>query len=345
MRGRCPQGRWGTYGWILYLFAFTFSLYAETPTIAFAEMQSGNYLSALGIWNKIIAAEPNYPVGLMSRGYCNMMLGNYEAAGDDYLKADALSQNLDSKAGAQWAFLGAEKYPESLQWGRAALSVDPKNFYVKMRLAEAYKETGDSGSSNEIYTSLIEEHGARAVTYAPAAAIIPYYQSTTFSGSRLKSSGYDAGAFGVWNFQSGMSLGAGYAQSNLGNPAATGGYDTKEIKAMAGFLFSDLAHLTLTGHYLSSNYSLLDNAVTISAAYRSSIYSRFTFGADALIFSSHKGLQLNPQYHIPLARGLTLGLGANLQAIKFTQTTLFYGAATAALKYCFSIFCASAGGL
>ena len=308
-------------------------------------MQSGNYLSALGIWNQVISSEPNYPVALMNRGYCNLMLGEYDAASEDYLKADSLSQNLDAKAGAQWAYFGAEKYAESLQWGRAALSIDPQNFWVKMRLAAAYKENGDSSSAREIYTGLIDEHGARAVTAAPAGMLMPYYQNTNFTGSRLKSSGYDSGAFATWNFQSGMSLGAGYAQSNLGNPTSTSGYETREIKAMAGFLFSDLSHLNLTGHYLSSNYSLLDNAVTISATYKTSIYSNFSFGADALIFPSHKGLQFNPQYQMPLARGLTLGLGANLQAINYTQTTSFYGAASASLRYCFSIFCASAGAL
>jgi tetratricopeptide (TPR) repeat protein len=36
------------------------------------------------------------------------------------------------------ASLSVGKYSESLQWGRAALAIDPGNYWVKLRMAAAY---------------------------------------------------------------------------------------------------------------------------------------------------------------------------------------------------------------
>lgn len=330
---------------LMLSFAMSASVFAASAAGAYAEMQAGNYLAAIQTWNKLIAAEPEYVVALNNRGYCNLMLGNFAAAADDYLKADAISQNLDAKAGAQWAYLGAEKYGESLQWGRAALAIDPGNYWVKLRLAAAYKENGDSSAAENLYADLKERHGARSLSYAPAAQLIPYYQNISYSGSRLKSSGYDAGMFGLWNFNSGVTLGAGYAQSTIGNPASATPYETREAKLQAGYLFSDLSHLSFHGHYLSSNYALLDKAVTLSGLYKTNIASGFAIGVDALIFPQHKGAALNPQYALPLTNSLTLNFSGTLQAIRFSQITNFYGAAGASLAYCRRAFCLSAGGL
>lgn len=325
--------------------ALSGSLFAASTSEAFAEMQAGNYDSALKIWDKLIQNESEYVVALNNRGYCNLMLGNFAAAAEDYLKADAISQNLDAKAGAQWAYLGAEKYGESLQWGRAALAIDPGNYWVKLRMAAAYKENGDSSAAENLYEDIKERHGARSLSYAPAGQLIPYYQGVTYSGSRQKTSGYDAGMFGLWNFNSGHSIGAGYAQSNIGNPASATAYETREAKLQTGYLFSDLSHLSFNGHYLSSNYALLDKAVTLSGVYKTNISSGFAIGFDALIFPQHKGAALNPQYTLPLTNSLTLNLSGTVQAIRFSQVTNIYGAAGASLAYCRWAFCLTAGGL
>ncbi len=347
--GGVAVGRGGAIVITLFLFFWVQTLHANTATTAVstavAEMQSGNYLAALNIWQKLLETEPQYITALNNKAYCNLMLGEYAAAAEDYLKADAISQNLDSKAGAQWALLGAEKYGESIQWGRAALAIDPQNYPVKLRMASAYKENGDSSSAENIYADLMHQYGARSLSYAPAGQLIPYYQNIAFSGSRMKSSGYDAGVFGLWNFNSGLSVGAGYAQSNIGNPASTTGYETREAKLSSAVLFSDLSQISFTGHYLSSNYSLLNNAVTLSAAYKNHITSRFTIGGDVLIFSSHKGAALTPQYMFPLTKSLSLGISGTVQAIRFSQVTNFYAAGGAALHYCLGTLCLSAGGL
>lgn len=325
--------------------ALSASLFAASTSEAYAEMQAGNYSAALKTWDKLIENESEYVTAINNRGYCNLMLGNYAAAINDYLKADAISQNLDAKAGAQWAYLGAEKYGESLQWGRAALTIDPGNYWVKLRMAAAYKGNGDSSAAENLYADIKERHGARSLSYAPAGQLIPYYQGISYSGSRLKSSGYDAGLFGSWNFNSGLTLGAGYGQSNIGNPTSATGYETRELKMQTGYLFSDLSHLSFSGHYLSSNYALLDKAVTLSGMYKTHIASGFALGVDALIFPQHKGAALNPQYALPLTNSLTLNLSGTVQAIRFSQVTNIYGAAGASLAYCRWAFCLSAGGL
>lgn len=312
---------------------------------ALAKMQAGSYADAAALWQKIIGQEPEHVTAINYLGYSQLMLGEYDRAAETYQRADAISENLDSKAGTQWALLAGEKYGDSIPWGKAALALDPANFWVRRRLALAYEGMGDADTAGKFTTDLIEVHGTRALTGAPAGQLIPFYQQIDFSGSSKKTSGFDAGAFALWNFNSGITLGGGYARNVIANPAAADGYNTNEFKFMSGFVFSDLSSLNLTSHVLSSNYSYLDSAVTLSAAYRPGLFSRFTISGDALIFPAHGGAALSPQYNLPLGRYFTLGLGGQAQAIAFTQAMKLYGAASASLTFCASGWCLGVGGL
>lgn len=334
-----------TRGLIFAFFLITPVAAAGEATEAWKKMQSGSYAEAAELWRKIIGKEPEHVTAINYLGYSQLMLGEYDTAAETYQKADAISENLDSKAGAQWALLAGEKYGDSIPWGKAALNLDPANFWVRRRLALAYEGIGDTDTADKFTADLIEVHGTRALTGAPLAQVIPVYQQINFSGSSKKTSGFDAGALALWNFNSGVTLGGGYARNVIANPASADGYNTNEFKLMSGFVFSDLSSLTLTSHVLSSNYSYLDNAVTFSATYRPGLFSRFVISADALIFPAHGGAALSPQYNLPLGRYLTLGLGGQVQAIGFVQTMKLYGAASAALTFCASGFCLGVGGL
>lgn len=321
------------------------SVSAATPADAYGEMERGNYTSAAAKWQSVIASEPEYVLAINYLGYCEMMLGNYKAAVEHYIRADAISQSLDSKAGAQWAYLAAEQFGESIPWGKAALKIDPQNYGVKYRLAIAQHSLGDSAAAERSYGEIIEVHGARSVTLAPRGQLIPYYQAIQYTGSTLKSSGFDAGIFALWNLDSGMSAGAGYAYNQVENPKSSDPYNTSEIRLLTGFLFKDLSSLTFNSHILASDSSFLNRGVTLSATYRAGFFSGLAITADALIFPQHKGGAVTPMYYLRLSRHFELGLGATGQVIGFSRSTQLYGAAQATLRYCVSIFCAAVGGL
>jgi hypothetical protein len=317
----------------------------EAISDALAEMSHANYSAAAAIWKKLIADEPEYVAAMNNLGYCQVMLGDFNRGADQYLRADAISQNLNSKAGAQWAYLAAGNYGDSIQWGKAALAIDPNNYWVRLRLAMAYSAIDDSNTAEKFYFDLIDTHGARTVKGLPTAQIIPFYQSTTFSGSSYKTSGFDVGGFALWNFQSGFTLGAGFTRDAMATPEAATDYKTNEFRLMTGFLLSDLSTINLTGHFLTSNYDYINKAATVSLGYTPAGITGFSISADALIFPQHGGLSASPQYTWALGGPFFLRLGGTAQFIGFAQVTRTYAAAQGALLMCRSYFCLTMGGL
>lgn len=320
------------------------ALTAATPQEAYGEMERGNYAAAAEKWQQILSVESEFVTALNNLAYCKMQVGDFSAAADLYQKADAISPNLDSKAGAQWAYLALERYGESRQWGLAALKLDATNYWVNYRLALALEAADENDAAEKKYGDIIELHGARSLTLAPRAQLIPYYQSIAYSGSTLKANGFDAGMFALWNFDSGITTGGGYAMNRVMNPKTTDYYSTHEIRLLTGFLFNDLSSLTINSHVLSSNSTFLGNGLTLSAAYRPAT-SGLSLTGDAIIFGQHAGGALSPAYVLQLSRGWQATLGAQVQVISFAQLTKIYGAGQASLSYCTGIFCASAGGL
>lgn len=318
---------------------------AATPAQAYEQMSLTNYAVAAELWQQLIQQEPEFVVALNNLAYCKMLLGEYDAAAGFYMKADAISQNLDSKAGVQWAHLAAGRPAESIPWGKAALGFNATNYWVKYRLALAHEALDDREAAEKNYSELVQTHGARSITLAPKGQLIPYYQAINYSGSSLKSTGFDAGMFALWNFDAGTTTGAGYAYNSVQNPKGGEAYTTQEIRLMTGFLFSDMSSLTLNGHVLSSNSTFLNRGVTLSATHRNSLSAGLSLTADALIFPQHGGAGFTPMYYINLSRHWQLGVGGSMQVIGFSSAINAYGAAQAALRYCASVFCLSAGGL
>lgn len=318
---------------------------AHSPSLAYEQMAQANYAAAAETWQTIIKEEPEFAVAINNLAYCRMLLGEYDAAAGLYVKADAISQNLDSKAGVQWAHLAAGRPAESIPWGKAALGFDATNYWVKYRLALAHEALDDREAAEKNYSELVQTHGARSITLAPKGQLIPYYQAINYSGSSLKSTGFDAGMFALWNFDAGTTTGAGYAYNSVQNPKGGEAYKTQEIRLMTGFLFSDMSSLTLNGHVLSSSSSFLNRGVTLSATHRNSLSAGLVLSADALIFPQHGGAGFTPMYYMNLSRHWQLGVGGSLQVIGFSSAINAYGAAQAALRYCASVFCLSAGGL
>lgn len=324
---------------------FKGSLSAATPAEAYEQMSQTNYASAAAIWQAVIEEEPEFVVAINNLAYCKMMLGEYDAAAELYMKADAISQNLDSKAGVQWAYLAAGRAAESIPWGKAALTLDATNYWVKYRLALAHEAMDNAEAAEKDYSELVAVHGTRSVTLAARGQLIPYYQAINYSGSSLKSTGFDAGMFALWNFDAGTTTGAGYAYNSVQNPKGGDAYTTQEIRLMTGFLFNDMSSVTLNGHVLSSNTSFLNRGVTLSATHRNSLDGGLSLTADALVFSQHGGAGVTPMYYLNLSRHWQLGVGGSLQVIGFARSLDIYGAAQVALRYCASFFCLSAGGL
>ena len=318
---------------------------AATPAEAYEQMSLANYASAAAIWQGVVKEEPEFVVAINNLAYCKMMLGDYDAAAELYMKADGISQNLDSKAGVQWAHLAAGRPADSIPWGKAALGLDATNYWVKYRLALAHEALDNKEAAEKDYSELVATHGARSVTLAARGQLIPYYQAINYSGSSLKSSGFDAGMFALWNFDAGTTTGGGYAYNSVQNPKGGDAYTTQEIRLMTGFLFNDMSSVTLNAHVLSSNTSFLNRGVTLSATHRNALDGGLSLTADALIFQQHGGAGFTPMYYFNLSRHWQLGVGGSLQVIGFTSAIQAYGAAQAALRYCASIFCLSAGGL
>lgn len=321
------------------------SAHAVTAEEAYAAMTAGDYTSAAKMWQQLINRENEYPVALNNLGYCQMMTGQYALAADSYLRSDAISASLDAKSGMQWAYLALERYGDSIPWGEAALKLDPGNYWVRTRLAYAYKTLENDESAERNYREVMEIHGARSLTLAPRAQLIPYYNGIRYSGSTLKTTGYEAGLFALWNFDAGITAGGGLAQNTVANPKSADAYSTQEIRLMTGFLFADLSSFTLNGHLLNANTSYIDRGVTLSGTYRSGLDSGFAITGDVLVFSQHGGGALTPMYFFPISRSWQLGVGAQVQAIGFARSLEIYGAAQAALRYCSGLFCMSTGGL
>lgn len=320
-------------------------LFAATATEAYEQMSQTHYASAAATWQAVIQEEPEFVVAINNLAYCKMMLGEYDAAAELYTRADVISQNLDSKAGVQWAHLAGGRPGDSIPWGKAALALDQTNYWVKYRLALAHEAMNNAEAAEKDYSELVAAHGARSLTLAARGQLIPYYQAINYSGSSLKSTGFDAGMFALWNFDAGTTTGAGYAYNSVQNPKGGDAYTTQEIRLMTGFLFNDMSSLTLNGHVLSSNTSFLNRGVTLSATHRNSLDGGLSLTADALIFSQHGGAGVTPMYYFNLSRHWQLGVGGSLQVIGFTNAMNVYGAAQASLRYCASFFCLSAGGL
>jgi len=310
-----------------------------------ANVLGEDYQRAAEYWREAVSREKDYAIGLINLAFAELMLDDYSNAAIHYKNADAISESLDAKAGAQWALLAEEKNTESIAWGNAALTIDPNNFWVRKRLALAYAALEDDKTAERFFDDLALTHGTRALTPMPRATLMPYYQTLDFLGSSQKSTGYDTGAYASWNFDSGYSIGGGYSMNEVAKPGSTTPYSTREFRAHAAKTFSNLSAFTITGHLLSSNYSYLDKAWTLSATWRPRFYSNFTLTTSVLSFSAHGGASLEPAYTFNLAKGWSLGIGAMGQVISFSTVTNIYGAATANLRYCRSIFCVAGGGL
>ncbi len=330
---------------LLLLSAVNGHLAATTPAQAYEQMAQADYTAAAETWQNIIKGEPEFVVAINNVAYCKMMLGEFDAAADLYMKADAISQSLDAKAGVQWALLAAGRPAQSIPWGKAALGLDATNYWVKYRLALAHEAMNDGEAAEKDYSEIMQTHGARSVTLAPKGQLIPYYQTINYSGSSLKSTGFDTGMFALWNFDAGTTTGAGYAYNSVQNPKGGAAYTTQEIRLMTGFLFGDMSSVTLNSHILASNSSFLNRGVTLSATHRNSLDAGLALTADALIFPQHGGAGVTPMYYMNLSRHWQLGAGGTLQVIGFSRSLEINGAAQAALRYCASLFCMSAGGL
>jgi tetratricopeptide (TPR) repeat protein len=121
-----------------------------------------DYPKAIELLDQLLVKYPDNVMAYTYRGYAHMMTEKYDLALADYKKADSIYSTIDTLSGIQWAQLALGKNDESIATGQKILAIDPKNYYAKQRIGDAYLEKKEYAKASENYKQLQEQYGKNA---------------------------------------------------------------------------------------------------------------------------------------------------------------------------------------
>jgi tetratricopeptide (TPR) repeat protein len=138
-------------------------------------MNKGDYKKAIELWQKVLDVDNRNVIALNSLANCQVMLKKYDAALENYTKADKISQNIYSRIGIQLALILQGKYSESIAAGQNVFYLDPDNYIASVRIALAGQRLNDGDQAGrERISNIVKKYGSTSQTYYDIA-MASYY--------------------------------------------------------------------------------------------------------------------------------------------------------------------------
>jgi len=115
-----------------------------------AYLQSGNYLKAIGDYDKAIEINPNYARAYNNRGIAHAKLGNDQQAIEDFVKAtEILPQYAEAYYNRGAAYLQMDDFRQAEENYSKAIAINPRYAEAYYNRAYAYAHLGDDRKTIE----------------------------------------------------------------------------------------------------------------------------------------------------------------------------------------------------